>query len=277
MKAFINCLKNPKFAFGAIVSIVLVVIALIGPSVAIHDPLEMNTTYILQDPSIEFPLGTDEYGRCILSRVLVGIRPSLTVALIGCAIAFSGGTFLGMMAGYYNKKLSGTILRAMDVILSFPPILLAMLIVGIWGEGIKNLTIVVGILYLPHFTRISYSETLKVKEQEYVENEISIGASTSRVFMKIIFPNILSSLVIQISFTISNAILLESGLSFLGLGVVPPAPSWGQMIGDAKGFILINPLYIVWPSIFLCLTILAINLMGDALRDILDPKLRTNL
>lgn len=277
MKNIVSLIKNPKFIITFSIIIVLLIIAIIGPFIITNDPNEMNTSYTLKGSSSQYPLGTDEYGRCIYSRLIMGIRPSLIVALLGTAIAFSVGSLLGIIGGYFGKVTGQVIMRSMDVILSFPPILLAMMVVGMWGGGIRNLIFIIGILYIPHFTRIAYSSTLNIAEMEFVESEISIGAKRSRIILKSIFPNILASLVIQISLTISNSILLESGLSFLGLGVKPPDPSWGQMIGAAKGFINISPMYILWPSIFLSITILSINIMGDALRDILDPKLRENI
>ena len=270
------CFKNKKFVFSLVVLLLILFIMLFGSMLAPNDPLEMNTRNIFAASSLEFPLGTDEYGRCILSRLMYGVRPSLTVALLGTLGAFAAGSLLGIIAGYTSGKIGNAIMRTVEVILCFPPILLAMMVVCLWGAGVRNLTIVVAILYTPHFTRIAYSSTLKVRKMEYVENEISIGASPSWVLRKTIFPNVLSPLIIQISLTISSAILLESGLSFLGLGVQPPDPSWGQMIGDARSFLSVNIMYTIWPSIFLSLTILATNLMGDALRDALDPKLKAS-
>lgn len=277
MKKYALYLKNPKFTLSLIVIIILIFIGIMGPYMAPNDPLEMNTTYTLKKGSDEFPLGTDEYGRCIYSRILVGLRPSLIVALTGTFFAFAGGSILGIIAGYFGKKLDHIIMRGMDVILSFPPILLAMMVVGMLGDGIRNLIIIIAVLYLPHFTRIAYSSTLNIVKMEYVESEVSIGSSKFRIITKSIFPNILSSLVIQVSLTVSNAILLESGLSFLGLGVRPPAPSWGQMIGAARSFITVHPSYMLWPAFILSITILSMNMMGDSLRDILDPKLRDSL
>ena len=271
-----RCFKNKKFVFSLFVLVPLAFVLLLGPQLAPHDPLSMDTANALAPASALYPLGTDEFGRCILSRLLVGVRPSMIVALGGTLGAFASGLLLGLFAGYMGGKIGGAIMRAVDVVLCFPPILLAMMVVGLWGAGVQNLTVVVAILYTPHFTRIAYSSTLKVRKMEYVENEISIGATLSRVLFGTIFPNIFSPLVIQISLTISSAILLESGLSFLGLGVQPPDPSWGQMIGDARNYLSVNVMYTVWPSLFLSLTILATNLMGDALRDILDPKLKNS-
>lgn len=274
MNTLKRCFKNKKFVFSALILTPIILMILLGPALAPHDPLEINTGNTLAASSTEYPMGTDEFGRCILSRLMYGIRPSLQVALGGTIGAFAIGSVLGIIAGYAGGTAGNLIMRCVEIILCFPSILLAMMVVALWGPGIRNLIVVVTILYTPHFARIAYSSTLTVRKMEYVENEISIGASIPWVLGKIIFPNVLSPLIIQASLTISSAILLESGLSFLGLGVQPPEPSWGQMIGDARAFLSVNVMYILWPSLFLSLTILAANLMGDALRDVLDPKLK---
>ena len=219
-------------------------------------------------------MGTDEYGRCIACRLIIGLQPTMIVAFGGALIAMAAGTLLGLLAGYTRDSIGNAIMRVVDIILCFPSILLAMLVVGLWGSGVVNLVVVVGILYTPHFCRIAYSSTRKLRKVEYVESQQLLGAGTMRILLKTLLPNIVSSLIIQFSLTVSSGILLESGLSFLGLGVLPPAPSWGQMIGDARAYIATNGQYMFWPSLFLCLTILSTNLMGDALRDVLDPKLK---
>lgn len=270
-------LEDRKFVISMIILIPLLFVVIFGNRIIPNDPLEMNTTMILQGSSLRFPLGTDEFGRCILSRLILGIRPSIFVALSATAIAFAAGSILGILSGYRGGVFGNATMRVVEIILSFPPILLAMLIVGLFGAGVRNLIVIIGILYTPHFARIAYSNTLKLRKMEYVESEISIGSSLPSILFKTIFPNILASLIIQVSLTISNSILLESGLSFLGLGVQPPDPSLGQMIGDAKTYISFNYMYLVWPSLFLLLMILAANLLGDSLRDILDPKLKSNI
>lgn len=271
-----KCLSNKKFIVGFIILVPLLIIMVFGNFLIPNSPYELDTVNMLQSSSAKYPLGTDEYGRCILSRLILGIRPSMIVALGGSFIAFCGGTLLGVAAGYLEGRIGAVIMRGIDIILCFPPILLAMIIAGLWGAGVINLILVIGILYIPHFSRVAYSSALQVKKMEYVESDLSIGATPAAIMRKAILPNILSVLIVQVSTTISNAILLESGLSFLGLGVLPPTPSWGQMIGSARGFLSVNVMYLFWPAACLCLTILAVNLMGDAIRDILDPKLNNS-
>ncbi|PYI56370.1 ABC transporter permease [Paenibacillus flagellatus] len=265
--------RNKTFVFSVIVLLPILIVAAIGPWIVPHDPLELHPENVLKPALPGHPLGTDEFGRDILSRLILGIRPSLIVALGSTLLAFTTGLLLGLTAGYFRGIAEKAIMRVVDIVLCFPPILLALMVVGFWGAGVSNLIVIIGIVYAPHFARIAYSSTLQVKKLEYVESELSLGASHGRVLLGCILPNILSPLIIQISLTIAASILLESGLSFLGLGVVPPAPSWGQMIGQSRGYISLNPMYAVWPSLCLGVTILAVNLLGDSLRDILDPKL----
>lgn len=266
-------LRNKMFVVSSIILIPILIVAAIGPWIIPHDPLEIDPNNVLKPALPDYPLGTDEFGRDILSRLILGIRPSLTVALGSTLLSFTFGLLLGTLSGYFRGFVEKIIMRTVDILLCFPPILLAIMVVGFWGAGVNNLIIIIGIVYVPHFARIAYSSTLQIKKQEYVESELSLGAPHLRVLTRSILPNIMSPLIIQITLTIAAAILLESGLSFLGLGVVPPEPSWGQMIGQSRGYIGLNPMYAVWPSLCLGITILAINLLGDSLRDIFDPKL----
>lgn len=272
-RTFRKCFGSKKFTAAFVILAPLVFVVIFGNLLTPNNPYTLDTAHMLSPSSPQYPLGTDEYGRCILTRLILGIRPSMLIAVLGSAIAFTGGTVLGAAAGYLEGKTGSVIMRGVDIILCFPPILLAMIIAGLWGAGITNLILVIGVLYIPHFSRIAYSSTLQVRQMEYVESDRSIGAGSVMILFKAILPNILSLLIVQVSTTISNAILLESGLSFLSLGVQPPTPSWGQMIGAARNYLTVDPMYLFWPAACLCLTILAVNLMGDALRDILDPKL----
>lgn len=257
----------------AVVAAILVAAAL-GPWIAPHDPFLIDPAAVNQGSSARHLLGTDEFGRDLLSRLLYGIRPTIVVALGATAIAAGFGVTLGVTAAYGPRRLGQVIMRAADVLLSFPPILLALIAVGFWTSGIASLTAVIGVIYIPHFIRIAHASTLQVTRQEFLLAEEVMGARTGRIVRTAILPNILSPLVVQATLTIAAAILMESGLSFLGLGIVPPDPSWGQMIGVARGYMTQNPMYVVWPSLCLALTILAINVIGDNLRDFLDPRLR---
>jgi peptide/nickel transport system permease protein len=270
-----SILRNqPAFLGGVLILLLVVLIALLGPLLAPHDPFAINPSAVNQGSSSKHWLGTDEFGRDLLSRLLIGIRPTMVVAIGATAIACAFGTMLGIAGAYGRPWVSFLIMRSVDIMLSFPPILLALLAVGFWESGVTSLTVVIGVLYIPHFARVAHSATLQVTRQEFMEAEQAMGASIGRVVFKAILPNILSPIVVQATLTVAAAILLESGLSFLGLGIVPPEPSWGQMIGSARGYLAQNPMYVIWPSLLLALTVLAINVVGDRLRDILDPRLR---
>lgn len=265
---------RPTILLSTAILVLILLIAVFGPALAPYDPFQLNHTMVNQGSSALHWLGTDEFGRDILSRLLIGIRPTLLVALCGTAIAMSIGTMLGIAAAYGPALVGFLVMRSTDILLSFPPILLGLLAVGFWESSVLSLIVVTGAIYVPHFVRVSHSAALVVLGQEYVEAEHSMGAGPLRVVFTVLLPNILSPLVVQATLTIAAAILLESGLSFLGLGILPPEPSWGQMIGIARGYLNQNPMYIVWPSLCLALTVLAINILGDALRDLLDPRLR---
>lgn len=268
--------RRPLVVASLVVVTVVLGVALAGPLLAPHDPLAINQNAVNQASSSQFLLGTDEFGRDILSRLLVGIRPTILVAVISTVIAAIGGTACGIVGAYSRPVFAFFVMRGVDIMLSFPAILLALLAVGFWRSGVVSLSVVIGIIFIPQFARVAQSATLQVIRQEFVEAEHAMGARYLRVVLRAILPNILSPLVVQATLTIAAAILLESGLSFLGLGIVPPEPSWGQMIGTARGYLSQNPMYVVWPSVCLAVTVLAINVLGDALRDYLDPRLREN-
>ncbi len=263
-----------RLMIGATVFVLMVVAAVIGPAVAPHDPLEINSRLTLRTFAPGYLLGTDEFGRDLLSRIIYGARPTLTVAIGATTIALVLGTLFGMVAGYFRGMLDQVIMRTLDTLLSFPPILLAMMVVGFLGPGVRNLVIVIGVLFVPTFARLAYAETLRIKELEYVSAARALGATSPRMLMQHIFPNITAPLIVQYSLAMAAAILLESGLSFLGLGVVPPESSWGLMIAGARNYMAQAPNYVLWPALVIAATILAINTAGDALRDLLDPRLR---
>ncbi|WP_313291616.1 ABC transporter permease [Rhizobium rhizoryzae] len=266
--------SQPAFLAGIIVIGLVIFIGIFGSWLAPQDPFLLHPDAVNQAGSATHWLGTDEFGRDLLSRLLIGVQPTLMVAIGATAIAGFFGTFVGIAGAYGRPIVSFLIMRGIDIMLSFPPILLALLAVGFWESGVLSLAVVIGVLYIPHFARVAHAATLQVTRMEFMEAERAMGASTWRVVFTAILPNILSPLVVQATLTVAAAILLESGLSFLGLGIVPPEPSWGQMIGTARGYLGQNPMYVIWPSLLLALTVLAINVVGDRLRDILDPRLR---
>ncbi|CAH1652448.1 ABC transporter permease [Chelatococcus asaccharovorans] len=266
--------SHPAFAASLAILGAVVFVAIFGTWLAPQNPYAINPSAVNQGSSAAHWLGTDEFGRDLLSRLLIGVRPTMLVAIGATVIAGFFGTLLGIAGAYGRPALSFIIMRGVDIMLSFPPILLALLAVGFWESGVFSLAVVIGVLYIPHFARVAHSATLQVTRQEFMEAEHAMGASVQRVVRVAILPNILSPLVVQATLTVAAAILLESGLSFLGLGIVPPVPSWGQMIGTARGYLSQHPMYAIWPSLLLALTVLSINVLGDRLRDTLDPRLR---
>jgi peptide/nickel transport system permease protein len=248
--------------------------ALLAPLLAAQDPNALDPRAKAQPPSMAHLLGTDEFGRDILSRLLHGARITLAVALASVALSVLGGTLLGTVAAYAGRWAETLIMRVMDGMLCFPPILLGIFVVTFLGPSILNLVLVIGVLYVPRFTRVVHSSTLALRELEYVESARALGASTIRIIGRAILPNITAPILVQASLAAGHAILMESGLSFLGLGPPPPAPSWGRMVEQSGRFMQLSALPLLWPSAAISLTVLAFNLLGDGLRDLLDPRLR---
>jgi len=259
----------------AIPLLAVLAIGAVGAPVLIgHDPNRLNVRAKAESPSITHLLGTDEFGRDILSRLAYGARITLLVAAASVLLAAAGGTLLGSVAAYAGRGVETVIMRTMDGMLCFPPILLAIFVVTFLGPSIVNLILVIGVLYIPRFTRVVHSSTLAIRELEYVESARALGASAVRIIGRAILPNILAPIFVQASLAAGHAILMESGLSFLGLGPPPPAPSWGRMVEQSGRFMQLSLLPILWPSAAISVTVLAFNLLGDGLRDLLDPRLR---
>ena len=256
---------------GAVVAII-VLLALAAPLLPLPNPVRMDVAHRLAGPAAAHLLGQDEYGRDVLSRLLWGARASLTVALSAALIACVVGTALGILGGYLRGLAELFTLRVADVILCFPPLLLALLVVTLLGPGAFTLILVLSVLYTPGFTRVTYGSVLGARSRDYVEAVRVLGASRPRIMLRTILPNVLGPVLVQISLTAAAAIVLESGLSFLGLGVVPPAPSWGLMIRGGRDTMDQAPLLLLWPCLALTITILAINALCDALQIVVDPR-----
>lgn len=258
----------------ALVLILVAGMGLLAPQLTPYHPEEINPTLRLVPSSLAHPLGADEFGRDVLSRLAYGARVTLVVSTASVTIAMLAGTLLGMLAAYFGGGIDLVAMRVVDGLLSFPPILLALFVITFLGPSLVNVILVIGLLYMPRFARVAHGATLAVRQVEYVEAARALGATHTRMLRRAILPNIAAPLFVQGSLAMGHAILLESGLSFLGLGTPPPAPSWGRMIEQSSRFMGLSPWPVLWPAITVSTTVLALNLLGDALRDHLDPRLR---
>ena len=250
----------------------ILVVAVAAPVLGLPDPVKQDIARRLAGPMLGSPLGRYEFGRDVLSRLIWGARTSLAVAFASAFIAAAVGTALRMIAAWKRGWVEWMTVRSMDVVLCFPPILLALLVVTLLGPGAGTLILVLSILYIPGFVRVAYGEVLSMRANDYVEAVRALGAPTSRILLRTVLPNIAGPLLVQVSLCVAAAIVLESGLSFLGLGVVPPSPSWGLMIRGARTTMAQAPWLLLWPCGALTLTILGMNLFCDRLRDVVDPR-----
>ncbi|WP_174616421.1 ABC transporter permease subunit [Virgibacillus ihumii] len=254
--------------------IILLIIAIIGPYLAPYGPAEPDYGSILKGPSASHLAGTDAYGRDIFSRIIVGSRISLLISISSVFLGAAVGSILGLISGYYGRWLDSLIMRGCDVLFSFPGMLLAIGIIAILGPGLTNVVIAIAIFTVPTFARIVRSGTLSAKESVFVEAARSIGATNKRMIWKHIFPETVSSIIVYFTMRIGNAILVAASLGFLGLGAKPPTPEWGAMLSMGRDYISTHPHITFFPGLAIFLTVLAFNLLGDGLRDALDPKIK---
>jgi peptide/nickel transport system permease protein len=260
--------------FGLIVILGLIIVAIFAPLVAPYDPYKQNLKEKLLHPSREHLLGTDPIGRDTLSRIIYGSRTSLMVGIISVGIASSIGTTLGLIAGYFGGTTYAIIMRIMDALISLPMILLALVISSVLGGGLKNVMIALGIGLVPGYARLMCGQVLSVKENDYVIAGHSIGASHVRIMLKHILPNSIMPIVVIMAMMMGAAILSEAGLSFLGVGIEPPGAAWGAMVSDGYRYLLTNPILSFAPGVAVMLVVFSFNMVGDGLRDALDPRLR---
>lgn len=267
--------KKQKLAFVSFIIILFIfVLAFIGPYITPYDITEPDYENVLSGPSAKHWAGTDAYGRDIFSRIIAGTQISLFVGLTSVFLGAVGGTVLGLAAGYYGGWVDRIIMRICDVLLAFPGILLAIGIIAILGPGLGNVIIAVAIFSIPVFARIVRSSTLEVKSTLYVEATRSIGARPSRIIWKHIFPGTLSSIIVYFTMRIGSAILTAASLSFIGLGAQPPSPEWGAMLSGGRDYLSMAPHVTLFPGLAIFITVLVFNLLGDGLRDALDPKIK---
>lgn len=271
----IKRLKKNKFAMVSFVILVLLILmAIFAPWIAPYDPAEQDVYNIMQGPTREHLLGTDEYGRDILSRIIFGARVSLSVGIIAETIAMVVGVVMGSLAGYYGGRVDTVISRLIEIFASFPHILFALTIMFILGPGIINLFIAIGFVGWTSVARVIRGQIMQLKEKEYVEASIASGGSGFRIIFKHLIPNCISTIIVIATLNIPADIMYEASLSFLGLGVQPPTASWGAMINAARVFMRSAPSYSIFPGVAIMITVLSFNMLGDGLRDALDPKLK---
>jgi dipeptide transport system permease protein len=272
--------ENKGAVVGLVVFVALVVVAIFAPLLAPHEPYFQYRDALLLPPawseggSWAYPLGTDAVGRDMLSRLIYGSRFSLFIGVVVVSLSLTGGIVMGLVAGYFGGAVDVVIMRVMDVILAFPSLLLALVLVAILGPGLINAMIAISLVLQPHFVRLTRAAVLTEKNKDYVIAARVVGAGPMRLMTRTILPNCLAPLIVQATLSFSTAILDAAALGFLGLGAQPPTPEWGTMLAEAREFILSAWWVVTFPGLAILVTVLAINLVGDGLRDAFDPKLK---
>ncbi len=263
--------------FGTVLVVLFVMTALLAPYISPHDPYKQNLTLSFAKPSAEHILGNDELGRDILSRLIYGTRTSLSIGFIAVMIAAGCGIILGLVAGYVGGIVNSVISRVMDALLSIPAIMLSLGLGIIFGSGMASLMIILGLSTIPTYTRLMCAQVLAIRNSDYINAERVLGASSIRIMFSHILPNCLSPIIVLFTMNIGGTILAEASLSFLGLGVKAPMASWGAMVNEGYSRLITNPVFALAPGICIMLLVLGFNILGDGLRDILDPRLRGSI
>ncbi|MDQ0163251.1 ABC transporter permease [Aeribacillus alveayuensis] len=275
MKEFWYRFYKNKLAFsGLIIMVVYAILALLAPLIAPYGPLEMHPDQMLSAPNSEHIFGTDQFGRDIFSRIIYGTQISLKVGTISVGISLILGVTMGVVAAYYGKWVDSLVSRTTDVLFSFPDILLALALMAVLGTSLTNVMIAIGIVYTPIFARLTRGSVLSIKNSLYVEAARSIGVSNLQIVLRHILPNVMAPIIVQATLSFALAILTEAALSFLGLGVEPDTPSWGIMLNEGKDFMETAWWIAVFPGLAITLAVLSLNVMGDGMRDALDPHLK---
>jgi peptide/nickel transport system permease protein len=273
---WLRFLKNKTAVIGLVIFCLIVAVAIAAPWLTSYDNVvvKMNIVERLQHPSMSHLFGTDELGRDILARIVYGARISLLIGFSAIFVSLVVGLVLGGTAGYYGGKIDSLIMRAMDVFLSLPDVLLALAIIAAFGNTKLNLTIAIGLAFAPKFSRVVRSAVMGVRDNEYIEAARSIGALDLHIITGHVLPNCIGPIIVQVTLYVANAILTIAALSFIGLGIQPPTPEWGNMLASGRTFMRDYPHIVVAPGLAIFFTILALNLLGDGLRDTLDPRLK---
>ncbi len=263
---------NRELVIGGTIVLLFVLVACLAPLLAPYDPLQANFLTIRKAPSWAHPLGTDEVGRDVLSRVIYGARTSLLAGIVSVSIAVAIGVLLGLVAGYVGGVFDLLAMRVIDAMLAIPSLVLAIALAAFLGPNLTNAMIAIGITATPAFVRVTRAQVMAVKVETYVEGAISVGDTHLQLLTRHILPNAINPIIVQATLAISTAIIAEASLSFLGLGQQPPAPSWGSMLNAARGFLNQAPWMAIWPGAAIFVVVVSFNLLGDGLRDLLDPR-----
>ena len=266
--------RNPIGMVGAAIVLLTILLAVLAPVVSPYDPSRQGMGRLV-GPSGEHLMGTDELGRDVFSRIVYGARVSLQVGAVSVILALIVGVTLGIVAGFYGGRLDDILMRLVDILFAFPSLVLAILIAGLLGPSRTNAMIAIGIVYAPAFARVIRGAVLGVMAEPYVESARVVGASDPRIMLRHLLPNIMAPIIVMTTVYLSTAILSEAALSFLGLGTQPPEPSWGGMLNAARRFMELAPWLAIFPGGAIMLIVLGLNFLGDGLRDILDPRIRT--
>lgn len=268
-------LKGNHFAVGGGVALLLfILIAVAAPLIAPYDPVSQDYNHLLEGPTLTHPFGTDNFGRDILSRVMYGGRISLTIGFLGTLFGVVCGIAVGIAAGYYSGWVDSVLMRLLDILLAFPGLLLAITIIAALGVGTINVVVAIGIFSIPTFARVLRGSVLSLKEADFVTAARAVGADDRRLMFTHLLPNAIQPILVIATLRLGTAILTAASLSFLGLGIRPPSPEWGAMLSDGRDYLQNAPHVAVFPGLAILLTVLALNLLGDGLRDALDPKLK---
>ena len=260
--------------FGAVIIVIAILLAAFAPLIAPYNPVKQNLSEVLQQPSRTHLLGTDWLGRDLLSRLIYGTQISLIVGVLVVTIASIIGMALGLAAGYFGGWVNNIIMRLMDTMLSLPPLVLALIIAAILGNGLKNIIISLGVSMIPGYCRLMCGQVISIKESDYVLAARCMGTNHMRIMLRHLLPNAFPPILILITLHIGTAVLAEAGLSYLGIGILPPTAAWGSMVSQGYKYLLSNPLLSFAPGIAIILLVLSFNMVGDGLRDALDPRLR---
>jgi peptide/nickel transport system permease protein len=274
VRAWRRLLKRKSAVLGLVVIVLFVLVAIFAPLIVPYDPAQQSWTSVRKPPSLAHWFGTDESGRDLFSRVIFGARASLLAGAVSITIALSLGVPIGLLAGYGGKWVDALVSRITDAMLAIPFLILAIALAAFLGPSLRNAMIAIGLTATPVFVRLTRGQVMAVKVEDYVEAARAVGNPHVRIAFKHILPNILPALIVQATISIATAIIAEASLSFLGLGQQPPAPSWGSMLNTAQRFLTNAPWMAIWPGLAIFLVVLSFNILGDGLRDALDPKER---